>query len=91
MLAHTGLSNEQFQHTERTLWCKSAEILYNWCCSILVHDHELCMTNPHALLQCLAVLAWIGWQVADQLLVKVLQSDMLSVEQHEKEMWHQHI
>ncbi len=49
------------------------------------------MTNPHALLQCLAVLAWIGWQVADQLLVKVLQSDMLSVEQHEKEMWHQHI
>ncbi len=89
MLAHTGLSNEQFQHT---FCCKSAEILYSWCCSSLVHDHELCMTNPHALLQCLAFLAaWIGWQVADQLLVKVLQSDMLSVEQHEKDMWHQNI
>ncbi len=54
--------------------------------------HELCMTNPHALLQCFTVLAaWTGWQEADQLRVKVLQSDMLSVEQHEIHMWHQNI
>jgi hypothetical protein len=54
--------------------------------------HELCMTNPHALLQCFTVLAaWTGWQEVDQLRVKVLQSDMLSVEQHEIHMWHQSI
>lgn len=82
MLAHTGLSNEQFQHTEETFCGKPAENTYSRCCSILTH--ELCMTNLHALLQRFAVLAaWVGWQVAEQLLVKVLHSEMTSVEQRD--------
>ena len=75
-------------HEAKQLCCKSAWKLYSGYYNFFMH--ELCMTNPHALLKWLAFLAaWIGWQEADQLLVKVPQSDMLSVEQHQDHMWRQ--